>query len=112
MFSYKRVYGKTSFGKRVDLPLDVVSAISLSWFKGIAVATASGRISFLLIKNRDELYRVVSELLIKRQGKQSVIVHEQIHGNAEEIRKYKELLDEGIITQEEFAAKKQQLMGM
>ena len=30
----------------------------------------------------------------------------------EEIRKYKELLDSGIITEEEFSAKKRQLMGL
>lgn len=32
--------------------------------------------------------------------------------NADEIRKYKELLDEGIITQEEFAVKKKELLGI
>ncbi len=32
--------------------------------------------------------------------------------SADEIRKYKELLDDGIITQEEFDAKKKQLMGL
>ena len=30
----------------------------------------------------------------------------------EEIKKYKELLDAGVITQEEFSAKKKQLMGI
>ena len=32
--------------------------------------------------------------------------------NADEIKKYKELLDGGIITQEEFDAKKKQLLGL
>lgn len=32
--------------------------------------------------------------------------------NAEELKKYKELLDDGIITQEEFDAKKKQLLGI
>ena len=36
----------------------------------------------------------------------------QVVGGAEEIKKYKELLDEGIITQEEFEAKKKQLLGL
>ena len=31
---------------------------------------------------------------------------------ADEIRKYKELLDEGIITQEEYDAKRKQLLGL
>lgn len=33
-------------------------------------------------------------------------------GSADEIRKFKELLDEGIITEEEFAAKKKELLGI
>ena len=35
-----------------------------------------------------------------------------IVGGADEIKKYKELLDNGIITQEEFEAKKKQLLGL
>jgi predicted Zn-dependent peptidase len=31
---------------------------------------------------------------------------------ADEIRKYKELLDDGVITQEEFEQKKKQLLGL
>ena len=36
----KRVYGKTYFGKTVDLPLDSVSSVGSKWKKGIAVATS------------------------------------------------------------------------
>ncbi|MBQ2940785.1 MAG: SHOCT domain-containing protein [Clostridia bacterium] len=32
--------------------------------------------------------------------------------NADELKKYKELLDSGVITQEEFDAKKKQLLGL
>lgn len=32
--------------------------------------------------------------------------------SADEIRKFKELLDEGMITQEEYEAKKKQLLGL
>ena len=35
----------------------------------------------------------------------------QAISNAEELKKYKELLDAGVITQEEFDAKKKQLLG-
>lgn len=34
------------------------------------------------------------------------------NSNADELKKYKELLDSGIITQEEFEKKKQQLLGI
>ena len=32
--------------------------------------------------------------------------------NADELKKFKELLDSGVITQEEFDAKKKQLLGL
>ena len=32
--------------------------------------------------------------------------------NADELKKYKDLLDSGVITQEEFEAKKKQLLGL
>lgn len=112
----KRVYGKAAFGKRVDLPLDSVSSISSQWPQGISVATSSGKIAFLMIKNRDEIHKCVSDLLIDRQRKVAAttptIKQESPMSNAEELKKYKELLDMGVITQEEFDAKKKQLLGL
>ena len=112
----KRVYGTAAFGKRVDLPLDMISAVGTSaLLKGIAVTTASGAIKFLMIKNKDEIHSELSKLLIERQGKQpaaTTIRQEVQQSNAEELRKYKDLLDSGTITQEEFDAKKKQLLGL
>ena len=113
--SDKRVYGKAAFGKRVDLPNDSVSAISSKWPKGISVATSSGRISFLMVKNRDDIYQIVNDLLIKRQTNTNtapVATSTPAASNADEIKKYKELLDMGVISQEEFDAKKKQLLGL
>jgi len=114
--SNKRIYGRTSFGKRVDLPVDSVSAVATSALNGIAVATSSGRIVFKLIKNRDEIHRTLSDLLIERQSKPvaeaPVIKNEIPQSNADELKKYKDLLDSGVISQEEFDAKKKQLLGL
>lgn len=106
----KRVYGKTVFGKRVDLPFDSVSAVGSCWLKGIGVATSSGRIKFLLIENRDEIHKCITDLLIERQSKTAA--PEAPKNEADVLKKYKELLDSGIITQEEFNAKKKQLLGL
>jgi len=114
----KRVFGKVAWGKRVDLPLDSVSAISTtSLLKGISVSTASGRISFLLVKNSDDIYRIMNKLLLARQQAKSAaaapaptIIQKQ--DETELLRKYKELLDQNIITQEEFDAKKAQILGI
>lgn len=112
----KRVFGKVAFGKRVDLPVDSVSATSsVRLFRGIAVSTASGRIRFLLVKNADRIYTVINQLIILRQqerqesSKPSVVVQTD---EADMLKKYKELLDGGAITQEEFDAKKKQILGL
>ena len=109
----KRVYGITTFGKRVDLPFDSISAVSMSIFKGIAIGTSSGRIVFKGIGNRDDLYATINKLLIERQKNAAGNKHhEEATSTPDELKKYKDLLDSGIITQEEFDAKKKQLLGL
>lgn len=111
----KRVYGKTALGKRVDLPMDSVSAVSTAWFNGISVATSSGKISFLLIKNSKEIHVAISQLLIDRQEKknnQPIVNTTQNTSGADDLIKYKQLLDSGVITQEEFNLKKKQILGL
>ena len=112
----KRIYGITVFGKRVDLPLDSVSAVSLTmvFFSGVSISTSSGRITFFLIPKRNEVYEVLSQLIIERQNKskETVIKQETPQSNADELKKYKDLFDSGVITQEEFDAKKKQLLGL
>ncbi len=111
----KRVYGITFFGKRVDLPLDSISAVGTGIIKKVTVTTSSGRVSFSLIKNADEIHSEISKLLLERQKKTEepyIMPQTAQMGNADEIKKFKELLDNGIITQEEFDAKKKQLLGL
>lgn len=110
-----RVYGSAMWGKRVDLPIDSISAVATSSFKGIAVATSSGKIVFKAIENNAEIHQTISRLLMERQGKpktDTVVKQEMPVSNADELKKYKDLLDSGIITQEEFDAKKKQLLGL
>lgn len=114
----KRVYGKAILGKRVDIPLDSISAVGTSSFlKGVSVASSSGRLVFTAIANKDEIHKVISDLLLERQSKnrenQPTIVKQEVsQSNADELKKYKNLLDSGIISQEEFEAKKKQLLGL
>lgn len=110
----KRVFGVASFGRRVDLPLDNISAVGTSLLKSIAVASSSGKIKFVGIENRDEIHKAITDLLLNRQEKTKApeIKQEVQQSNADELKKYKELLDSGIITQEEFDAKKKQLLGL
>lgn len=111
----KRVYGKAAFGSRVDLPFDMISAVGTTAIThGIIVSTSSGSIKFMYIGNAIEIHTVISEILMDRQDASKLaanIVNKDV-SNADELKKYKELLDSGIISQDEFDAKKKQLLGL
>lgn len=108
-----RVYGR-GIKEQVDLPLDSISAIKMGWFKSVGIATSSGRIKFYLLTKQNEIFTTVSDLLKERQHKQqtTIIKDETAQSNADELKKYKELLDSGVISQEEFDTKKKQLLGL
>lgn len=106
----KRIYGTTYFGKRVDIPLDSVSAIAVKYHHVVSASSSSGKISFALIENSDEIHKCISDLLIARQAQKQAPMMQSMT-NADELKKYKELLDNGVITLEEFDRKKKQLLG-
>ncbi len=111
----KNVKGKTLFGKEVVLPLYMVSAYTTRKFLStIAVATSSVITKFVLIKNYTEIGNVLSQLINKRQDQTQTIANETktISSNMDDLVKLKDLLEQGIITQEEFDAKKKQLLGL
>ncbi len=103
------------FNSTVELPIDSISAISKTsiFTEGIAVSTSSGKITCFYIDNREKVYVELNKLINKRQDVSSgVTVVKQDVSSAEELKKYKELLDTGVITQDEFDAKKKQLLGL
>lgn len=109
----KRVFGTAIFGKRVDLPLDMISAVSTSFFKGVGISTSSGVIKFWGIRNNLDIHKAISELLLKRQEKNNKVVSNSVSSStADELKKYKDLLDSGAISQKEFDAKKKQLLDL
>lgn len=112
--STTRVVGKASFGKRVDLPLNQISAIGLGMFKSIAIATSSGKINFWLLTNRNEVHEALSQQLaaFQVQASSNDAAKVATTSSADELKKFKELLDAGVITQEEFDSKKKQLLGL
>lgn len=101
----KRIYGKTAW-KTVSLPIDSISSVGLGTV-GISVSTSSGLIKFLYIRNRMEIYSSIIDLLNNRQ--ESYNVKDNVSG-FEELVELKKLLDDGIITQEEFDKKKKEIL--
>ena len=63
--------------------------------------------SILLFCNNNGIASTEESLIVYRKSENNI---EQIQSAADEIKKYKGLLDQGIITQEEFETKKQQLL--
>ena len=108
------VRGKTLLGKEVILPLHMVSAFSTRKFLSvIAVATASGITKFSLIGNYKEVGDVLAKKINERQQNTETSARQTSENTAmDDIIKLKSLLDSGIITQEEFDAKKKQLLGL
>ena len=110
----KRVYGKAMCGKQVDIPIDSISSVGSSkMFNRISVRSSSGLLSFDLMQNYSEIHSAISALLINRQSSsESATSMHQDGTTIEQLQKYKELLDNGVISQEEFDAKKKQLLGL
>ena len=66
-------------------------------------------------KSDDSIMREIKNFVEEAKMKASTSVSQTIiqeKSSADELKKYKELLDMGIITQEEFDAKKKQLLGL
>ena len=108
-----RVYGTNGalFPTDFNLPMDSVSSVdSYRNSNGFAISTSSRTIAFADIDNAKKIVDEVSKLISNRNKKNASINVPQ--SNADELKKYKDLLDQGIITQEEFDAKKKQLLGL
>ncbi len=103
----RRVYGKTNIGKRVDLPLDSITAIGLNIFDSIAVTTASGAIKLAFMNNRDEVYNEICKLICERQEAKSIATITQ-ENKSDEGELQKDIPDNKAITQEEINAKQPQ----
>ncbi len=115
----KNVRGKTLYGKEVVLPVYMVSAYSTkSFMSTIAIATSSGSTKFSLIGNYKEIGSVLSQIINDRQestttASTTVTKNESpAQSNIDDLVKLKSLLDQGIITQEEFDAKKKEILGL
>lgn len=109
-----RVYGKAFF-KRVDIPIDSISAVGIiDIMQGISVSSSSGRIAFFYIKNYKEIHSEISKLILNRyeNNREQISNVSKTTDKTEEIRNYKKLLDDGIITKEDFEKKKNELLNL
>ena len=103
-------YGRL-FKSQIDLPLDAINSIESYPKSGVIIlSTSSRKIKYDSILNVDEVVSAINNA--RTATKSNTGVSFSPISSADELTKYKSLLDSGIITQEEFDAKKKQLLGL
>lgn len=109
------ITGKLTSGKNVCIPLDQVTAFNRISFNGISISSIGSVSNFYCIKNRNEVMTSISQLLAN--SKQIGVSLDKEYtsggnsGEAERLKNLKELLDSGVLTQEEYDTKKKQILG-
>lgn len=112
------IMGKLPRGKEVSIPMNQITAINPSSFNGISIASIGNVSNFYCFKNRDEVVKAIAYLLANPQ--QATVHDAQLTASATaevtdeeaQLKRLKELLDVGVLTQEEFDAKKKQILGL
>lgn len=90
-----------------------VSCVDYASLKGSKIKgnSISYRIDFL--SNAEDLKSYIMNYVSEYKSENSAIASNNIQpSQTDELKKYKDLLDSGVITQEEFDAKKKQLLGL
>lgn len=112
------ISGKLPHGKRVSIPLNQIIAVNPGSFKGISISSIGSVSKFHCFENRDEVIKAIAYLLANQQQatvhttQPMVSVTTEANGEVEQLKGLKELLDAGILTQEEFDEKKKQILGL
>ena len=92
-----------------------IKSVELASMKGLMIRGNGFKYKINLLSNAEELKTTIIDYLGALPAENiatTEIKQEILPSNADELKKYKELLDSGIITQEEFDAKKKQLLGL
>lgn len=113
------------FGVETNIPIDSITAVSKGFLKTVRVTSSSGVIGFSYLENPTEVYNTINNLINKRTNIPNDVYLAQPSpevgdtkqpvptvDDMEMLRNYKKLLDDGILTHEEFDAKKKQLLGL
>lgn len=79
----------------------------------VEIQTKIEKFTVKYLENVSEFTNVWKSLNSEKTQKESAAANQTAtYGSADELKKFKELLDSGIISQEEFDAKKKQLLGL
>lgn len=104
------IIGKKCNGKTVQFLLKDIKSVETTRTRGLKITGAGIKYVIHSICNGDDMKNTIMCMLTEIPNEQAVVVMSD--NSTSSIKEYKELLDLGIITQEEFDAKKKQLLGM
>ena len=115
-----KVTGAYGFKEQMNIPIDSISSVTTnsSFLSAIGFTCAGNAYRMFYIENRKEIIEVVNALIAERAtNKVKYTPHIQTEKSVSsnittELKKYKSLFDEGLITQEEYEAKKKQLLNL
>ena len=96
-----------------EFMLSDISSVESASLKGLKIKGNNIKYKINLLANSEELKNYLMENIAKYK-KESPVVSTITNqsSNADELKKYKDLFDAGVITQEEFDEKKKQLLGL
>ena len=115
-----KVKGTYGLKEEINIPIDSISSVSMnsSFLSAIGFTCAGSSYKMSYIENRKEIFDIVNELISQRATNKShsntqIIPEKNTNSDiAIELKKYKSLLDDGLITQEEYETKKKQLLNI
>lgn len=115
-----KVTGAYGFKEQMNIPIDSISSVTTnsSFLSAIGFTCAGNAYRMSYIENRKEIIEVVNKLIAERatnKGRYTPPIQAEQNVNSDiatELKKYKSLLDDGLITQEEYEAKKKQLLNL
>lgn len=114
-----RIFGKLAHSKEVSIALNQVTGLHSCAFDGVSVASIGNVSDFYCIANCEEVMKAISYLLANPQRagnsptQMSIASASSISNNeVEQLKRFKDLLDSDVITQEEFDAKKKEVLGL
>lgn len=110
---YSVVFNKTFSADKVLMPLSKISSFTVSGLVGMKLTITEGttKYEYDTVSNSKIIVEAIKNKASKseEQSKTETLTPTD---PAEELRKYKQLLDDGIITQEDFDKKKAVLLGI
>ena len=105
------VYCKKSKKKTLEIPVSRISNIKRGFYKSVKVNSPGVKIRVSMLKNQVDIINLLTDMQKNLSNKKEV-AEPKANESYAQLSELKNLLDNNIITQEEFDAKKKQLLGL